>query len=871
MSIPILSSKLQIPPLRRELVERPRIMAQLNNGLHRKLTLISAPAGFGKTIVVSSWIAVSDQSVAWISLDKLDSDSARFLIHLIAAIQTIDADIGQWASEALQSGQQPSLEAVLTSLLNEIMVIQDDFYLVLDDYHLVESSEIDAGLGFLLDHMPSHMHLIIITREDPQLPLSRLRVRNQLTELRVADLRFTLDEAAEFLNQAMGLTLSAHDIEALEKRTEGWVAGLQLAALSLQGRTDTEQFIKAFTGSHQYVLDYLIEEVFQHQSKHIQNFLLQTSILDHFCAELCDVIINQTNSQEMIDYLVRSNMFLIPLDYERKWFRYHHLFGDLLRQHLQTQLPDISQLHHRASLWYEQQDFELDAFHHAARANDIPRVMRLIEGDGMPMHFRGHSRVVQAWLKAQPTSVLDTYPQLWTTYASILLGQGKIDMAEAKLHHAELALENITENVNTRDTIGRIAAIRSTVFAAQKKVEALISYSHQALEYLHPDNVAFRTSTAWKLGYAYELQGKRAEARQAHQEVISIGERSGNMVFTRLAKLGLGHLQELDNQLYQAAETYHDVLQMFGDNFGDNPLADAGIAHIGLARIHYQWNELDTAQDHIEQCIQLAQKSQKYDRLINGLVFQARLHIARDRLNDAHDILTEANSVAHQQNMAHKVPEIADLQVHTFLRLRQLESASYLVQTYDIPLSEARVLIAQNKPKEAFQLLEPLRQKMENKNWADECLKIMVLQSIAVDASDKTSEALAILADALALAESGAFIRLFVDEGTRIIQLLSALYEQGIMSDYVQKLLNVFDKPTTPSTLSVNQSLIEPLSERELDVLRLLNTELTGPEIARQLIISLNTFRTHTKNIYSKLGVNSRRATVRRAAELNLI
>lgn len=867
MSIPILSSKLQIPPLRRELVERPRIMTQLNNGLNRKLTLISAPAGFGKTTVVGSWIASSERSVAWLSLDTQDSDSERFTTYLIAAIQTIDPDVGQWASEALQSGQQPSVEAVLTSLLNEIMVIQDDFYLILDDYHLVESSEIDAGLGFLLDYMPSHMHLIIITREDPQFPLSRLRVRDQMTEIRVKDLRFTLDEAAEFLKQAMGLTLTAQDIEALEKRTEGWVAGLQLAALSLQGRTDTEQFIKAFTGSHQYVLDYLIEEVFQHQSKHIQNFLLQTSILEFFCAELCDAIINQTNSQEIIDYLVRSNMFLIPLDHERKWFRYHHLFGDLLRQHLQTQLSDISHLHHRASLWYEQQGFELDAFHHAARTTDIPRVMRLIEGDGMPMHFRGHSRVVQAWLKAQPTSVLDTYPQLWTSYASIILGQGEIDMAEDKLHHAELALQNVEEDVHTRDTIGRIAAIRATAFAMQKKVEALISYSHQALEYLYPDNIAFRISTAWKLGYAYELRGKRAEARQAHQEVISIGQRFGNMVFTRLAKLGLGHLQELDNQLYQAADTYHDVLQMFGDT----PVAEAGIAHIGLARIHYQWNELDTAQDHIEECIELANKSQKYDYLIDGLIFQARLHIARDSINDAHDILTEANRVAHQQNMAHKVPKIADLQVLTFLRLGQLESASYLVQTYDIPLSEARVLIAQNKPKAAFQLLEPLRQKMENKNWADECLKIMVLQSIAVDANDETHEALAILADALALAESGAFIRLFVDEGTRIIQLLSALYEQGIMPDYVQKLLNVFDTPTTPSTLSENQSLIEPLSDRELDVLRLLNSDLTGPEIARQLIISLNTFRTHTKNIYSKLDVNSRRATVRRATELNLI
>lgn len=867
MTIPILTTKLYIPPSRHQSVKRAQLIERLNDGFDRKLILVAAPAGFGKTTLVSEWIDQLNCPVAWLSLDENDSDQTRFLTYLVAALQMIESSIGVTLSEALQSSQLPSIDQLLTPLLNDITSLSGDFVLILDDYHVIENPVFDQAITFLLDYLPPHMHLVIITREDPPLPLSRLRARRQLTELRASDLRFSTDEASDFFNHGMGLQLSDQDIKTLEDRTEGWITGLQLAALSLQGQDDTSTFINAFTGSHQYVLDYLVEEVFQHQSKHIQNFLLQTSILEYFCAELCDVIINQTNSQEIIDYLVRSNMFLIPLDHERKWFRYHHLFGDLLRQRLQEHSSDFSKLHDRASLWYEQHDFELDAFHHAARANDIPRVMRLIEGDGMPMHFRGHSRVVQAWLKAQPTSVLDTYPQLWTSYASILLGQGEIDMAEDKLHHAELALQNVAENIHTRDTIGRIAAIRSTAFAAQKNVEALISYSHQALEYLHPDNIAFRTSTAWKLGYAYELQGKRAEARQAHQEVISIGQRSGNMVFTRLAKLGLGYLQEVDNQLYQATETYLDVLQMFGDT----PLADAGIAHIGLARIHYQWNELDTAQDHIDQCIQLAKKSQKYDRLIDGLVLQARLYIARDNINNARQILAEANRVAHQHNMAHKVAEIANLQVQLFIRQGQLESATYLVQTHNIPLSEARVLIAQSKPEAAFQLLEPLRQQMENKNWADECLKIMVLQSIALDASDKTDEALTILADALALAQSGTFLRLFVDEGTSIMRLLSALYEQGIMSDYVQKLLNLFDTLTTPSRLSENETLIEPLSERELEVLQLIAEGLSNRQISERLFLALSTVKGHNRNIFDKLGVKRRTEAVARANELDLL
>ncbi|MGB7340437.1 MAG: hypothetical protein WBC91_16180, partial [Phototrophicaceae bacterium] len=819
MSSQMLTTKLYIPTTRSEMVSRPHLIERLNQGLQSRLTLVCAPAGFGKTNIISEWLSQCDRLSAWLSLDEQDNDPTRFLTYVIASIQTIAPDLGNDLLKTLKSPQPPAIDTLLIPLINALATIPEKFILVLDDYHVLDLPEIDTALAFLLDNLPPQMQIVITTREDPQLPLARLRGRRQLTELRASDLRFTDDEAYQFLNTSMGLALSQDYVAILEERTEGWIVGLQLAAISMQNQADKLTFIENFSGKHQYVLEYLVEEVLQQQSDDTKNFLLQTSILDQFCTDLCDVVIDfDANSRFMLNDLIRANLFLIPLDNERKWFRYHHLFRELLRQRLNLSASNTEEAHIRASLWYEQQGFELDAFHHAAKANDIPRVVRLIEGDGMPMHFRGQGRVVQAWLQAQPTAVLDTYPQLWTSYASILLGQGKLDMAETKLHHAELALQNVTEDVHTRDTIGRIAAIRATIFAAQKQADAIISHSHDALKYLHPDNIAFRISTAWKLAYAYELQGKRTEARQAYQEVIPIGQRSGDIIFTRLAKLGLGYLQKADNQLYQAAETYHDVLQLFGDT----PAADAGIAHIGLAQIYYQWNELETAQDHIEQCIQLAKKSQKYDRLIDGLVFQARLHIARDRLNDARDILTEANSVAHQQNMAHKVPEIADLQVHTFLRLGQLESASYLVQTYDIPLSEARVLIAQNKPKSAIQLLEALRQKMENKNWADECLKIMVLQSIAVDASDKTDEALAILADALALAESGAFIRLFVDEGTRIIQLLSALYEQGIMSDYVQKLLNAFDTNMISLALSANQPQIDPLSERELEVLTLI-------------------------------------------------
>ncbi|MEL7435046.1 MAG: hypothetical protein AAFN11_13960 [Chloroflexota bacterium] len=351
---------------------RSRLMAHLDAGLHRKLTLISAPAGFGKTTVISSWVVERKYPVAWLSLDERANESTHFLMYFIAAIQTLDEDIGQWASEALQSGQQPSVEAVLTVVLNEIAVIQDDFWLVLDDYHLVDSPEIDAGLGFLLDHMPAQMHLVMITREDPQLPLSRLRVRDQLTELRASDLRFTLDEAALFLNRSMNLSLRKQDIDALEKRTEGWIAGLQLAALSLQGRTNTQQFIEAFTGSHRFVVDYLLEEVLRQQPPLIRNFLLQTSILDQLNGSLCDAITDREDSQKTLDTLERNNLFLVSLDDERAWYRYHHLFGDALRNTLTSEQPDqLPVLYQRASDWYVEQDQLQEAIRYALLSGNI--------------------------------------------------------------------------------------------------------------------------------------------------------------------------------------------------------------------------------------------------------------------------------------------------------------------------------------------------------------------------------------------------------------------------------------------------------------------------------------------------------------------
>ncbi len=615
-SPPILTTKLYIPPPppTSSLIPRPRLIERLNDGLRRKLTLISAPAGFGKTTLVSEWVAGCERPVAWLSVDERDNDPARFLTYLIAALQRIDNTIGQPEQGMLVSPQPPSPEIVMTSLINEISAMPNEFVLVLDDYHLIESSPVDQALTFLLEHLPPRIHLVIATREDPPLPLARLRARGQLTELRVTDLRFTPSEAARFLNQVMGLNLSAEEIAVLETRTEGWIAGLQLEAISMQGHRDVASFIQSFTGSHHFVLDYLVEEVLHQQPESVQTFLQRTSILDRLCGPLCDAVLldPSASGQLTLEYLEQANLFIVPLDNERRWYRYHHLFAGFLRQRLhQSFAPftrdedrDVAELHRRASLWYEENGLEIEAFHHAAAANDVERAARLIEGKGMPLHFRGAVVPVLNWLESLPTTVLDARPSLWVMYASALSMTGQLSGVEPKLQAAEAALKSAEPDGKTRNLVGHIAAIRALLAATEYQIETIIAQSRRALEYLHPDNLAVRTATIWKMGIAYHLQGERVAASQAYTEAISISQASGNFIINISATTGLGNIQESENQLYLAAETYRRVLSLVGDP----PQPIASEAYLGLARIFYQWNDLDAAQQHGQQSIQLVRR-----------------------------------------------------------------------------------------------------------------------------------------------------------------------------------------------------------------------------------------------------------------------
>jgi LuxR family maltose regulon positive regulatory protein len=887
--VQLLSTKVFIPSTRTERVSRPRLIERLNEGLRRTpgVTLISAPAGFGKTTLVSEWVMSCGRPVAWLSLDEGDNDTARFLAYLIAALQTVAPPMGQGIAGALQSPQAPPTESILTTLLNEVTGLPQDFILVLDDYHVIDSKAVDQALTFLIEYQPPQMHLVIATREDPYLPLARVRAQGQLTELRAADLRFTLSEAAEFLNQVMSLKLSTENIASLEARTEGWIAGLQLAALSMQGYEDTAGFIQSFTGSHHFVMDYLVEEVLHQQPASIQTFLLRTSILDRLCGPLCEAVLldSTASGQETLEYLERTNLFIISLDNERRWYRYHHLFADLLRQRLQQDLGSpkegaesrMNELHIRASQWYEDNSLELEAFHHAAAANDIERAERLIEGKGIPLHLRGAVTSIIGWLEGLPRSVLDARPSLWWRYASLLLVNGQSTGVEEKLQAAEegvaAVLQGTEPDDKTRNLLGQIAAARATLALTRYDVETMLAQSRRALEFLPPSNLTTRANANWTMGVAYMFQGDRAAAGQAYAESISLSRSTRATFTTILATIGMGNVQEANNELHQAAETYRRILQLAGDQ----PLQIIGEVHLGLGHILYEWNDLAGAEQHGQQALQLEQQYDKViDRYIICEVFLASLKLARGDLAGAAAILSQASQSARQHNFVHRLPEIAAAQVLVLLREGDLTAAAHLAQTHDLPLTQARVAFVQGDPLAALTKLETLRHEAETKRWDDERLRVMVLQAIAQDAHGEKEKAVRVLSEALTLAEPGGFIRLFIDEGEPMRLLLEKqLRDRGHhMMGYVNKILAAFasSQPMQQSKFKNREAeMFEPLSQRELEVLKLIAEGLSNDEIGKRLFLALDTVKGHNRRIYDKLQVQRRTEAIARARELGLL
>ena len=902
----LLRTKLFIPPLRPNLVPRPRLIDRLNHGLQpgRRLTFISAPAGFGKTTLVSEWVTRNDQPVAWLSLDERDNDPTRFLTYLVAALQTIDANIGEGMLAVLQSSQPPPTESILTALLNEISTIPDSFVLVLDDYHLIDTKSVDDALTFLLENLPPQMHLVIVTREDPHLPLARMRGRGQLTELRVADLRFAPVEAAEFLNQVMGLNLSTEEVASLETRTEGWIAGLQMAALSMQGREDTASFIQTFAGSHHFVLDYLVEEVLNRQPEHVRSFLLQTSVLDRLSGPLCDVVTGQEDGKAMLEALERSNMFVIPLDDKRQWYRYHHLFTDVLQAHsMEEQSEQLPTLHKRASSWYERNGSPSDAVRHALAANDYEQVADLAEREWQDMDDSLQSATWLGWAKALPDELIQARPVLSTQYAEALWMVGELEASEARLRDAERWLDQTAElgarpeglvdgmvvvnEEQFRTLPAKIAFARTLNAQSLGDVDSTVKHAELALKLTPEEDNHLRAQVTVTLGFAYWASGDLEAAHKAVADWIDGMRKVGNIIMVTAGFSALGDILVAQGRLREAARAYKEPLQLASEQ-DEGAQWFMAFLYLGLAMLCHEMGYQEAAAQHLIKSNEMGEGSELVDWPFRWRLARARLEKSRGKLEASIELLDEAKRL-YVRNLVPHIRPIEALKARVYVRQERLAEAlawarerglsvdddlSYLSEFEHITL--AKILIAQYRIDhvdgsihEAVGLLARLLNAAEEGRRMGSVIEILVLQALAHEAQGDKSSALASLDRALMLAEPEGFVRIFVDEGPPMKALLREAAKHGTTPNYVSRLQVAFGK--SESTSPVKQPLIEPLSEREFEVLRLLGTELSGPEIANELVVSLHTIRTHTQNIYSKLGVHNRRAAIRRAEELDLL
>ncbi|MBP7045966.1 MAG: helix-turn-helix transcriptional regulator [Chloroflexi bacterium] len=894
----LLQTKLYIPRKRPSLVPRPHLIAKLNRGLHRKLTLISAPAGFGKTTLVSEWIADGKRPFAWLSLDKRDGDLSRFLTYLIAALQTHKPALGEKALAMLESPEPPPSESILTTLLNEIAAIPDEFALVLDDYHVLDAAPpIDQALTFLLEHLPPQMHLVITTREDPPLPLSRLRVRGLLTELRVADLRFTVAETAVFLHKVTGLAFSTNEIAALEKRTEGWIAGLQLAAISMQGRADVPGFIKAFAGDDRYIVDYLVDEVLRRQPEHIRRFLLQTSILDRLSGPLCEAVTNQEEGGALLEILERSNLFVIPLDDKRQWYRYHHLFGDVLQAHLMKEQPEATAaLHQRASGWYEGHGLTAAAVYHAFAADDMARAARIIELAWGEMDRNRQAAEWLGWAKKLPDALVLARPVLSVGYAWAFLDTGQMEAAEMWLRQAEHCLATTTDFVVADEAEfqylpGSIASARTYHALALGDMAGTIKYAHQALDFFPAEEYLRRGTPAALLGLAAWASGDLTEAIHAFTEAMTDYQKAGNTLFVITGAYVLADMKVAQGHLREAIKVCQEAIQL-AEAQGEPVLRGAADLYTGLCELSLAQNDLEAAKAHLLRSQELGEDAALPRWSYRWHLAQAGVKAAEGNLDDALDALDEAE----RQYVRGPVPDVrtlAALKARLWVQQGRLANAqnwadeqglsvdddlSYLHEFDHITL--ARLLIAryrhgqeENCLQGAVALLERLRQAAEAGGRMGSVLEILVQQAMAAEAQGHIAEALIPLEQALTLGEPEGCIRTFVDAGPPLAKLLARMKAEGRRQKaYVSQLLVAFGmgKVIQPSAASV-QPLVEPLSERELEVLQLVAEGLSNREIAERLFVALSTVKGHNRVIYGKLNVSRRTEAVARARELGLL
>jgi LuxR family maltose regulon positive regulatory protein len=929
----LLATKLYIPPTRAGWVSRPRLTERLATALERKLTLISAPAGFGKTTLVGAWVRQTELPVAWLSLDHSDNDPAQFWRYVIAALQTVDESIGETALSALSPSQPPPLEPLVTALINDVVNVSHPIVLVLDDYHIIETRSVHASLSFMIDRLPPHLHLVIVTRADPPLSQARRRGRAELSEIRAADLRFTVEETAEFLNTCMGLDLSREDAAALEDRTEGWIVGLQMAALSMQGIDDKHRFVAAFAGDDRHIVDYLVEEVLQHQTPHIQDFVLKTSILERLCGSLCDAVVRETRdwrleigsrgespvsglcSQDILEYLESSNLFTVPLDSQRHWYRYHRLFADLLRHRLEQSVSarEITTLYLRASEWFEREGLISEAVSHALASGDRVYAARLIERHVLRLFYRSETVLVHNWLKALPEDIVRAHPLLCAVYAACtILARRQSGRAletparvERWLQAADAALiaqseAGLSSGPPRKVVAGFIAKFRAYLSQFRgDDPQTVIALSSQALESLPEDDLMFRSALSYNLGVGYLRLGDKDAAKRAFEQAEKIGIAS-NDLFN--ASGGIGRralLVREEGRLHDAAKICRKGLHSISSLAGGRTVPYAGTVYIILGSVLSEWCEFEEAIDTLTKGLAMLElTSARYEQQW-GYIEMAAIKRVQGEPAQALDFLTRAEQVWSEGAGLVAAFRARVWLSHVGSHPRYLDDAVQWAQglqkkldsggsEYGVEqLTLARVILAQHRMQSTSEspdlrfLLQSLEEQLDRARengmlgWE---IEVLILQALALQSQRNTEQALACLQRALDLAEPQGYARIFLDEashegdGGPIVALLRRAAQR---SRYAGKILAVLEAQMRDVRERLVQAqvspLVEPLTPREHEILRLVASGASNMEISRELFITVNTVKTHMTHIFAKLGVTRRTQAASRARELGLI
>jgi LuxR family transcriptional regulator, maltose regulon positive regulatory protein len=901
---PLLFTKYNIPPLSQNLVARPRLLSILDEGLRPdcRLTLICAPAGYGKTILLDDWLhrLLQDPSSpvqsAWLTLDPGDGDLARFLAYLVAALRQIQPGVGEGMLAALQTPRPPGGQELATWLINDLAEISGRFVLVLDDYHAISAQPVHDFVAFLVDHQPPHMCLVLVTRHDPPLPLARLRARGQLVELRQSDLCFTLEETAAFIHDVMGLQLTPAQLNALENQTEGWAAGLQLAALSMRNVRDLPSFIETFSGGLEFIADYLTDEVLAQQPEPVLAFLLQTSLLERLAAPLCEAVTGQSQAQDTLKKLKDANLFLVPLDHRQEWYRYHTLFADLLRKRLRQTWPEhVDELNRRASRWYQDNALVAPAIEHALAGKDYERAAALIEQIGEAVIKRSEATTLLRWVNDLPLDQQRAHPILLVYHGLAWMLSGKPpDAARASL--AELVAAGDLESIQ-----GELATFQGLLAILQGDAVQTIQLSEQALRQLSPEPSFFRSLAADSLGMAYALIGNTTAATQAFEQVVEISGQTGNVMVTLLALSNLAGLLVLQGRLHAAAEAYQRVLDLAAERLGKRSPA-TGKALFGLGSLAREWNDLDGALQYFHQASEMFAQSVEiglplaYLSIATVKSSQGDWEAALAYLEKAHQY-AQASTVTQLDDrlvadtqarfwVAQDKPDLAlelvrksgilPESIGDSLDSKNRHVAARVLVNQGMYLTLARIHLAKRQPGRALEILDPLLDIFTSKGHMRRVIEALALKALAVQQQGSHHTAVQVLDQALALAEPEGYQRTFLDEGEPMAQLLYQVAACGEHPEYAGILMAAFaqeeqGRQVAETGPASTEPLIEPLSRRELEVLRLIAEGLSNGEIAGRLVISLSTVKGHVAHIFSKLNVNSRTQALARARSLGLV